>query len=257
MGDPPMSKRRDQKEKIISYTPEEIFGAWISKQAQPLVPGTTKKLFRLLFPHEGARRRYDIKETRLASLLEQTLGIKGLTRWDAVSLNGVRKTGCLGEEPNGNSTMTIGEVDALLDQLAAGSSWSQLSQIPSDRPTQMTILQRLFRDSGMSPYALSVLTQIILRDLRPLLFPLPLRYVGRPELLIRETISSAPNLLTVESAMFRWDTTMAKLYREGKGNIDWCATKAEEIRMSEQRMEVAPGPILGINVKVGPLLVPY
>lgn len=153
--------------------------------------------------------------------------------------------------------MTIGEVDALLDQLAAGSSWSQLSQIPSDRPTQMTILQRLFRDSGMSPYALSVLTQIILRDLRPLLFPLPLRYVGRPELLIRETISSAPNLLTVESAMFRWDTTMAKLYREGKGNIDWCATKAEEIRMSEQRMEVAPGPILGINVKVGPLLVPY
>lgn len=98
MGDPPMSKRRDQKEKIISYTPEEIFGAWISKQAQPLVPGTTKKLFRLLFPHEGARRRYDIKETRLASLLEQTLGIKGLTRWDAVSLNGVRKTGCLGEE---------------------------------------------------------------------------------------------------------------------------------------------------------------
>lgn len=62
------------------------------------MPGTAKKLFRLLFPHEGARRRYDIRETRLAVALEQVMGITGLTKWDAVSVNGGGGTGCLGEE---------------------------------------------------------------------------------------------------------------------------------------------------------------
>lgn len=267
-----MSKKRDRREKTVPYTAAEIFGAWKDHLSQSFVPGTTKKLFRLLFPHEGSRRRYNIKETRLASLLEEVLGIRGLTQWDAVTRDGIRRSGCLGEEVrlamirrrvgcpgelmcsrlqrNGISAITISEVDALLDQLAARSSWSQLSQIPSDCPSQMAILQRLYRDSRLSPDALSVLTQIILRDLRPLLYPLPPRYAGNPELLIHETIASAPELLSAERAMFCWDPTMAKLYLEGKGNLDWCATAAEEIGMSEQRLVISPGPILGVNVKV-------
>lgn len=273
LGHPPSSKRRDVREKEVQYTAAEIFGAWIRHQRRPFVPGTAKKLFRLLFPHEGSRRRYDIKETRLAAQLEQVLGISGLTRWDAIALNGTGGTGCLGEEvrremarrrvsakiyrsayrqPNATSAMTISEVDALLDQLAAWSSWSQFSQAPLDRPSPMTILRRLYRDSRMSPHALSVLTQVILRDLRPLTCPLPRLSVNRFDSLIMETITSAPEQLVLEKAMHTWDPLMAKIYREGKGNIDWCATAAEEARAREELSDtdIAPGPILGINVKV-------
>lgn len=148
--------------------------------------------------------------------------------------------------------MTISEVDALLDQLAAWSSWSQLSQAPLDRPSPMTILRRLYRDSRMSPHALAVLTQVILRDLRPLTCPLPRLSFNRFDSLIMETITSAPEQLVLEKALHTWDPLMAKLYREGKGNIDWCATAAEETRAREEATDadIPPGPILGINVKV-------
>lgn len=146
--------------------------------------------------------------------------------------------------------MTISEVDALLDQLAAWSSWSQLSQIPSDRPSASTILRRLFRDSQMSPRASAVLTQVILRDLRPLLCPLPRLASGRPELLIHEKITSAPEQLSLERAMQSWDPLMAKLYHDGKGDMDWCAATAEKIRLSKESATIPPGPILGINVKI-------
>lgn len=156
---------------------------------------------------------------------------------------------CSPLQPNETSVMTISEVDALLDQLAAWSSWSQLSQIPIDRQSPSNILRRLYRDSRMSPLALAVLTQVILRDLRPLLCPLPKLAAGHPEHLIYEPITNAPEQLTLEMAMLSWDPFMAKLYWEGKGDIDWCATAAEAIQANSQT-DVTPGPMLGINVKV-------
>lgn len=149
--------------------------------------------------------------------------------------------------------MTISEVDMLLDQLAGWSSWSQLSQVPSSLPTPMVILRQLFRDSRLSPLALSVLTQIILRDLRPLLCPLPPKGLGCPELLISEKITSAPEQLTLEMAMLSWDPAMAALYCDGKGDVDWCATMAEAMR--HDSTSITKGPILGVNVKASSLLV--
>lgn len=98
LGHPPMSRKRDRREKAVQYSASEIFEAWIRSLPPPFVPGTAKKLFRLLFPHEGSRRRYDIRETRLSAALEQVMGITGLKKWDAVSVNGGGGTGCLGEE---------------------------------------------------------------------------------------------------------------------------------------------------------------
>jgi DNA ligase-4 len=62
--------------------------------------GTGKYLFRLLFPHEGSRRRYGLKETKLAVELENILGLSGLRKWDSVSweMGDEGGTGCLGKE---------------------------------------------------------------------------------------------------------------------------------------------------------------
>lgn len=61
------------------------------------MPKTGTRIFRLLFPHEGNRRRYGLRETKLALELERLLGIAGLTRWDAVGTQGVAGQGCLGD----------------------------------------------------------------------------------------------------------------------------------------------------------------
>ena len=91
LGHPPKSRTSQQ---IVS--PEKIFQAWINHLPRPLVPGTCKAVFRLLFPHEGSRRRYGLKETRLAAELETLLGLQGLKRWDAVAWD-EPGAGCLGK----------------------------------------------------------------------------------------------------------------------------------------------------------------
>ena len=70
-------------------------------------PETGVVLFRLLFPQEDTRRRYNLKETRLACMLCDVLGVpthsnrgKALRRWgewtDGSEMR--PKTGCLGDE---------------------------------------------------------------------------------------------------------------------------------------------------------------
>lgn len=78
-------------------TPAAIFTSWLNHH-RPHPPTFGKQLFRLLFPHEGSRRRYGLKETKLSRELEGTLGLRGLARWDGVSYDGQSGTGCLGRE---------------------------------------------------------------------------------------------------------------------------------------------------------------
>lgn len=98
LGNPPNASKRDERENIVKVLPAQIFTAWIRSLPHPFVPGTSKKLFRLLFPNEGSRRRYDLRELRLAAALEHVLGVSGLARWDEVSVRDAGGTGCLGEE---------------------------------------------------------------------------------------------------------------------------------------------------------------
>jgi DNA ligase-4 len=65
---------------------------------RPFPPKFGKQLFRLLYPHEGSRRRYGLKETKLSKELEGILGLSGLSRWDGVVYEGEAGTGCLGRE---------------------------------------------------------------------------------------------------------------------------------------------------------------
>lgn len=149
------------------------------------------------------------------------------------------------------STLTLGELDRFLDELAAPSTFSQLSLEPMRPSAPPTILQRLFRDSSLSPLALSVLVQIILRDLRPLLYPLPPMPVRHPTALLRCKSTAAPQQLSLHVAMWCWDPAMARLYRDGKGNVDWCADMAESITKSPHSLiPMSSGPVVGINVQV-------
>jgi DNA ligase-4 len=70
-------------------------------------PETGVVLFRLLFPEEDVRRKYDLKETRLAAALCDVLGVskhsnrgKALVQWgEWTDASEERpKTGCLGDE---------------------------------------------------------------------------------------------------------------------------------------------------------------
>jgi len=74
-----------------------ILTSWLNHH-RPLPHKFGKQLFRLLFPHEGSRRRYGLKETKLSTELEGILGLSGLSRWDGVVYEGEAGTGCLGKE---------------------------------------------------------------------------------------------------------------------------------------------------------------
>jgi DNA ligase-4 len=95
LSHPPRSKSSSSLDPL---PPSKIFQSWLNHLPRPLLPGTGKRLFRLLFPHEGPRRRYGLKETRLAVELERVLGVDGLRKWDGLAFEGEGGTGCLGKE---------------------------------------------------------------------------------------------------------------------------------------------------------------
>jgi DNA ligase-4 len=81
-----------------SYPALDIFNRWLEalrKNYSPLPPGTITVCFRLLFPEEDTKRKYEIKETRLARHLSEALGLSrnSLENWDSDDASG-----CLGLE---------------------------------------------------------------------------------------------------------------------------------------------------------------
>lgn len=80
------------------------FQYWVDSLKKPLPPRTGVILFRLLFPHEDVRRRYDLQERRLSKLLSTIFelghstegGRNLLARWSSSTQPGA--SGCLGDE---------------------------------------------------------------------------------------------------------------------------------------------------------------
>ncbi|OWZ42708.1 hypothetical protein C351_03239 [Cryptococcus neoformans c8] len=244
------------------YSPDKIFTSWLNHLKKPFPIYTGKHLFRLLFPHIGSRRRYGLKEQNLAQELSKILGSKTLNQWDSVRWDdtGDAGTGCLGHEievlaknrsipgNNNRSLLTISELDTLLDELAASSSFSQLSQLPDAPRPIKRILTILYCDWKLSPYALSVLTQIILRDLRPLKDPIPCLPIRNPTSLLRIKTNNSPSQLSLKDAMMCWDRRMWDLYNGGYGNVDLCADVLERNPLLDPSKN--NGPIIGVNVAI-------
>ncbi|ODO06886.1 hypothetical protein I350_04246 [Cryptococcus amylolentus CBS 6273] len=242
--------------------PETIFKSWLQSLPRPFPPHTGKHLFRLLFPNKGSRRRYGTKEMKLSRTLEDVLGLRGLlAQWDSVNWDPRTEagTGCLGREVEIQMDLRLAykrelrfslrELDSLLDELASDNHFSQLSQVQSQTRSPTDILIELYRHAKLSPYALSVLTQIILQDLRPLLDPLPRLEGGRcPGSYLRIKSNTRPKQLTMRGAMMGWDPRMWTYYKGGRGNMDVCADLVEELAATNA--SVAAEPQVGVNVEI-------
>ncbi|OCF46055.1 hypothetical protein I317_00143 [Kwoniella heveanensis CBS 569] len=270
LGNPPKRQAQDSSRAKPALSPSKIFQSWLNHLSKPFPAHTGKHLFRLLFPHEGSRRRYGLKEAKLAQELEKILGVRGLTRWDSVcwDAGGEGGTGCLGKEvelimrdrrvtsaqpPSGcKAALSIREVDRLLDELASSSPFSQLSQLACPLRSTSEILTDLYRKSNLSSYALAVLTQIILRDLRPLLNPLPALPIRNPTAMLRMRSTAGPDQLALRDAMLCWDKRMWELYAGGRGDLDGCANLVEDLSENghDFKRPIEAGPVVGVNVKV-------
>lgn len=136
----------------------------------------------------------------------------------------------------------------MLDELAASSSFSQLSQLPDAPRSIDKTLTILYCEWKLSPYALSVLTQIILRDLRPLQDPIPCVPIRNPTALLRIKTKNSPCQLSLKDAMMCWDKRMWDLYNGGYGNLDLCADLLEQNPLMDPSKN--HGPIVGVNVAV-------
>ncbi|KAJ7245174.1 hypothetical protein B0H12DRAFT_1211485 [Mycena haematopus] len=207
-------------EPSASYPALLILNNWVKtlrSKFAPLPPNTTAIVFRLLFPEEDTRRKYDMQETRLASALADCFGTSAipLRQWAADG-----SSGCLGEELlkvlNKTSSyaidyispLSIGEVDNLLEELASHSGYSNISvRSNATRRSRTTILRALYR--SLSPLDASFLTQIILKDLRPLLYPLPDTHYTAA---LKSYNSGSVTQLSKEDALKAWDPTRQMLY---------------------------------------------
>lgn len=210
-------------------------------------------MFRLLFPEEESRRKYDMQETRLACALAECFG------FDATSLqewNAEGSSGCLGQElrrilsqrsfsGSHESAPTLAEVDALLSELASHSPWSHPSLLPRSTRSKQILLRLLFRRCTC-PDDAAFLVQIILKDLSPLLYPLP-EDASHYTVALKKYNSKAVTIITKDQAMRAWDPSgkMTRAYRVR-------ASLEEAARAYEEGEEVHP--LIGVPIQVCPTL---
>ncbi|KIM90611.1 hypothetical protein PILCRDRAFT_1874 [Piloderma croceum F 1598] len=242
-----------------------ILNRWISElqsRYSPLPRGATAAVFLLLFPEEDTRRKYDMQETRLAQELAKCFGLtmggrgESLRRWD-----GEATLGCLGTEvmrvldeassdmDDQTSPLTIAEVDALLDELASMSAFTDhsLRKHRSAAPRKrQAILSDLFK--SMPALDASFLTQIILKDLRPLLFPLAeTHYTAALTKYNTKSVAS----LSKEDAMRAWDPSgwMLKTYRV-RACLYEAANAFQLSSSSDQDLTATPQPRIRTPIEI-------
>lgn len=229
------------KSKEPEYPALKIFKLWTRELRAKYAnsPRVTSIVFRLLFPEEDPRRVYDMQESRLAQQLSELLCPRDnrLLSW-----NEEHSSGCLGQEikrvlestftvsffflldliplialqdaDNGISPLSLADVDNLLDELASLSSFSHVSirnKFPRHiRRTRKAVLHSLYYT--LSPTDACFLTQIILKDLRPVLYPLPTDHFT---VALKHYNTASVRMLSLFDAMKAWDPSqiMIRTYR--------------------------------------------
>ncbi|KAF9473357.1 hypothetical protein BDN70DRAFT_885925 [Pholiota conissans] len=232
------AKRAQSVAGALEYPAATVFHRWaaaVRSKFSPLPAGTTAICFRLLFPEEDVRRKYDIQEPRMTKLLADCFGIDS-SQFEKWGLE--MASGCLGSElkvvlekscphPDGFiSPMSIAEVDALLDELSALSGFTHPSiraKYPKPRRSRAEITRALFRT--LAPEDAAILTQIVLKDLKPLLYPLSEFHYT---IALTRFNTAAVKMLTKEHAMDVWDPThrFLRFYRV-RATLDEAAAFAD------------------------------
>ncbi|KAJ7623353.1 hypothetical protein FB45DRAFT_837508 [Roridomyces roridus] len=205
----------------------DVLKNWIAhlrSEFSPLPQETTARVFRLLFPEEDTRRKYDMQETRLAAALADCFSVQQLCDWGTDSSSiclGDHVLKVLGLSSDSIGPLSISQVDCLLEELASHSGYSHSSvrqkHPPGTRRPRSAIIRSLYR--SLPPFDAAVLTQIILKDLRPLLYPLSEIHFTAA---LRSFTSEAVTQLTKEDAMRVWDPSRRMLdsYRIRSGLDD-------------------------------------
>ncbi|KAI6044283.1 DNA ligase/mRNA capping enzyme [Pisolithus marmoratus] len=208
---------RTNRSNASNHSARVVAARWVAalrRDYSPLPRGTTATVLRFLFPEDDTPRKYDLQEARLASYLGGCLDSSTVFTRDTRKLKSWSKqsfTGCLGEEllkfaapgTEGNiGPKSLQEIDALLDELAATSQFSDKffhSAYPSPR-SKTTILRALYDSLPATDAA--YLTQIILKDLRPLLYAPPVTSTSR---VLLDYNTRSKQVLTKEQFMMLWD----------------------------------------------------
>lgn len=213
-------------------------------------------LFRLIFPEHDISRRYGLKETLLARELPKALSFSSnaLACWRDPSDANVmhedidvtkRKSGCFGHhleavlDPGKDFSMEnapsldIHSLDILLNELASHCEYScdEVRAAHPARRSRSNILLDLF--SPLSARESAYLVQIILRDLSPLLYPLP---TSIAEAALCKFNSSAYQELTLIDALGAWHWVLPAIYRyQADVNRAFLTLGQEKILHSKQK----------------------
>ncbi|KAL5536761.1 hypothetical protein ACEPAF_584 [Sanghuangporus sanghuang] len=223
----------------------KVFRRWVRafrRQFPRPSSQTTTILFLFLFPDEDTRRKYGMREASLAKELINIFGTSdkeggrgaNLKRWSSPTSN----SSSLGEQlcdllsyssvvslvasknvwvvhnifwqsTNAVTQLSLHGVNKVLDDLASKSRFSATSLRPScvgSFEKRRNILGDIYRKLG--PFEAAILTQIILKDLRSILYPA--KNISSPESLLRFN-STAVHMLTLQEAMHIWDPSNALL----------------------------------------------
>ncbi|KAF9653358.1 DNA ligase/mRNA capping enzyme, partial [Thelephora ganbajun] len=210
------------------YPALRVFSRWVAYLRKTFehkaIEDSSMAIFQLLFPDMDVNRRYDMQEARLAQHLARIFGVSSnsggrglcLLRWSTDGLSG-----CLGIEvreilaaavgiSNQHAGLSISQIDRLLTQLASLSSFSHSSvqQNPNLPSSRVETLKTLY--STLSPTEASFLTQIILKDLRPVLYPSKETHYTAA---LKQQKSNSVVFLDVVDALKVWDPTLNALSR--------------------------------------------
>ena len=143
--------------------------------------------------------------------------------------------------------LSIAEINSLLDELASISAFSEYSirnmhSTSSIHRPRQAILRDLYR--SMPALDASYLTQIILKDLRPLLFPLSeTHYTAALKNYNTKSVAS----FTKEDAMSVWDPSgyFLKTFK-----VRACLREAASMFESREVGQAIPSPKIGIPIQV-------
>lgn len=244
----------------------KTFQRWVTalrERYSPLPADTTTIIFRFLFPGEDCRRKYGVQEARLARHLTKVLSVSSDTDGRGVRLRNWKEEdalGCLGNEvftimsatahsQASTANVSLAEVDALLAEFASKCAFSDASvrapfSTAAQRRTREAILTTLF--ASLTPAEGAILTQIILKDLRPLLYPTP-RSATHYTAALLQYKSNAVTMLTKEAAMHAWDPAgrMSQIFKS-RANLEETTRTYESL----QPGDTLPEPGYGTPVQV-------
>lgn len=217
-----------------------LFQKWVQALDSPSTQDGLN-IFRLIFPEHDIHRRYGLKESLLAQELPKALGFASsdvISEWNKIKQptlifdisascsNYTANSGCFGisleallTQRNHNTssniesqTMSLQQISSLLDELASHCEYTSegiRSAFPhQSRRSRQNILRELF--NNMTPHQANYLSQIILRDMSPLLYPIASSSLDAQ---LQSDLPSHTPSLDLNAALDSWHWALPRIFK--------------------------------------------